>query len=238
MDISTLRALNAAKRDRLGAVLVSDLAVGTSHLVTEDQVAADPLGDEIRARLLSGKSGIVDLGGKSLFLNVHLPPPRILVVGAVHISQALAPMAALCGFAVTIIDPRTAFATPERFAGIDLRAEWPDEVFATMPLDRYSAMVAVTHDPKIDDPGLTTALHAGCFYVGALGSRKTHAKRVERLTAAGFDPETIARIHAPIGLDIGAATPAEIAVAILADIIQSLRRRSLGALPGAREDRS
>ncbi|MFN3363398.1 MAG: XdhC family protein [Allorhizobium sp.] len=235
MEISTLRALNAAKRGRLGAVLVSDLAAGASHLVTEDQVAADPFADEIRARLLSGKSGIVDIEGKSLFLNVHLPPPRILVVGAVHISQALAPMAALSGFAVTIIDPRTAFATPERFAGIDLRADWPDEVFAAMPLDRYSAMVAVTHDPKIDDPGLIAALHAGCFYVGALGSRKTHAKRIERLTAAGIDAESILRIHAPIGLDIGAATPAEIAVAILADIIQSLRRRSVGALPGARE---
>ena len=229
MDISTLKGLNAAKRDRNGAVLVSDLAAGTSHLVTEEQVATDALGHEIRMRLLSGKSGIVDIDGKSLFLNVHLPPPRIVVVGAVHISQALAPMAALSGFAVTIIDPRTAFATPERFAGIDLRTDWPEDVFATQPLDRYSAMVAVTHDPKIDDPGLTAALHAGCFYVGALGSRKTHAKRVERLTAAGFDAEIIARIHAPIGLDIGAATPAEIAVAILADIIQSLRRRSVGA---------
>lgn len=235
MEISTLAAVNAAKRDRLGAVLVSDLAAGTSHLVTEDQVAADPLGDEIRARLLSGKSGIVDSDGKSLFLNVHLPPPRIVVIGAVHISQALAPMAALSGFAVTIIDPRTAFATPERFAGIDLRADWPDEVFAGMPLDRHSAMVAVTHDPKIDDPGLIAALKSGCFYVGALGSRKTHAKRVERLIAAGFDVETIARIHAPIGLDIGAATPAEIAVAILADIIQSLRRRSLGAASSSQE---
>jgi xanthine dehydrogenase accessory factor len=238
MEISTLAALNAAKRGRLGAVLVSDLAAGISRLVTEDQVAADPLGEEIRARLLSGKSGIVDIGGKGLFLNVHLPPPRIVVIGAVHISQALAPMAALSGFAVTIIDPRTAFATPERFAGIDLRADWPDEVFATQPLDRYSAMVAVTHDPKIDDHGLIAALQAGCFYVGALGSRKTHAKRIERLTAAGIDPETISRIHAPIGLDIGAATPAEIAVAILADVIQSLRRRSVGALSGAREDRS
>ncbi|MGE8104204.1 XdhC family protein [Allorhizobium sp. NPDC080224] len=235
MEISTLRALNAAKRGRLGAVLVSDLAAGTSHLVTEDRVAADQLGDEIRARLLSGKSGIIDIDGKSLFLNVYLPPPRIVVIGAVHISQALAPMAALSGFAVTIIDPRTAFATPERFAGIDLRVEWPDEVFATMPLDRYSAMVAVTHDPKIDDPGVIAALQAGCFYVGALGSRKTRAKRIERLTAAGFDAETISRIHAPIGLDIGAATPAEIAVAILADVIQSLRRRTVGAASGSYE---
>jgi xanthine dehydrogenase accessory factor len=227
MDVATLAALNAAKRDRRGAVLVSELTGGTSRLVTEDQIAPDALGDEIRARLLSGKSGIVDIEGERLFLNVHLPPPRIVVIGAVHISQALAPMAALAGFAVTIIDPRTAFATPERFAGIDLHADWPDEVFATQPLDRYTAMVAVTHDPKIDDPGLIAALQAGCFYVGALGSRKTHAKRVERLSSVGFEQSAIDTIHAPIGLDIGAATPAEIAVAILADVIQSLRRRSM-----------
>lgn len=227
MDVSTLAALNSAKRDRRGAVLVSDLAAGTSRLITEDQVPIGDLGQEIEARLQSGKSGIVDIDGRSLFLNVHLPPPRIVVIGAVHISQALAPMAVLAGFAVTIIDPRTAFATPERFAGIDLRADWPDDVFASTPLDRYSAMVAVTHDPKIDDPGLTAALQAGCFYVGALGSRKTHAKRVERLTAAGLDAEILAGIRAPIGLDIGAATPAEIAVAILAEVIQSLRSRSL-----------
>lgn len=227
MEFSTLKAMNAARNDRRGAVLVSDLASATSRLITEDQVSGDALGMEIRVRLLSGKSGLVEIDGRSLFLNVHLPPPRIVVIGAVHISQALAPMAALAGFQVTIIDPRTAFATPERFAGIDLRADWPDDVLAEMPLDRYSAMVAVTHDPKIDDPGLIAALEAGCFYVGALGSRKTHAKRVERLAAGGFDADVIARIRAPIGLDIGAATPAEIAVAILAEIIQSLRRRSI-----------
>lgn len=227
MDVSTLAALNSAKRNRRGAVLVSDLAAGTSRLITEDQVPAGNIGQEIEAGLLSGKSGMVEIDGRSLFLNVHLPPPKIVVIGAVHISQALAPMASLSGFTVTIIDPRTAFATPERFAGIDLRADWPDDVFASMPLDRYSAMVAVTHDPKIDDPGLIAALNAGCFYVGALGSRKTHAKRIERLTAAGLDADTVAGIRAPIGLDIGAATPAEIAVAILGEVIQSLRRRSL-----------
>lgn len=227
MDVSTLAALNSAKRARSGAVLVSDLAAGTSRLITEDHVPTGDFGQEIEARLLSGKSGTVEIDGRSLFLNVHLPPPRIVVIGAVHISQALAPMAAFAGFAVTIIDPRTAFATPERFAGIDLRGDWPDDVFASMPLDRYSAMVAVTHDPKIDDPGLIAALNAGCFYVGALGSRKTHAKRIDRLSAAGLDAEAIAGIRAPIGLDVGAATPAEIAVAILAEIIQSLRRRSL-----------
>ncbi|MBX9469022.1 MAG: XdhC family protein [Rhizobium sp.] len=229
MEVATLQVLNAAKRDRRGAVLVSDLTSGMSQLVTEDRVPTDAFGQEVRTRLLSGKSGMVEIDGRRLFLNVHLPPPRIVVIGAVHISQALAPMAALAGFAVTIIDPRTAFATPERFAGIDLRADWPDDVFSTMPLDRYSALVAVTHDPKIDDPGLIAALEAGCFYVGALGSRKTHAKRIERLASLGFNQPIIDGIRSPIGLDIGAATPAEIAVAILAEIIQSLRRRSLAS---------
>ncbi len=203
MDVATLAALNAAKRDRRGAVLVSDLSSGTSRLVTEDAVSSDALGREIEARLLSGKSGLIDIDGQSLFLNVHLPPPRIVIIGAVHISQALAPMAALAGFAVTIIDPRTAFATGDRFAGVDLHADWPDDVFAKQPLDRYSALVAVTHDPKIDDPGLIAALEIGSFYIGALGSRKTHAKRVERLMEAGFDADAISRINAPIGLDIG-----------------------------------
>lgn len=235
MDVATLAALNAAKRDRRGAVLVSDLSSGTSRLVTEDAVSSDALGREIEARLLSGKSGLIDIDGQSLFLNVHLPPPRIMIIGAVHISQALAPMAALAGFAVTIIDPRTAFATGDRFAGVDLHADWPDDVFTKQPLDRYSALVAVTHDPKIDDPGLIAALEIGSFYIGALGSRKTHAKRVERLMEAGFDADAISRIHAPIGLDIGAATPAEIAVAILAQVIQSLRRRSLQTVATGQE---
>ncbi len=235
MDVATLAALNAAKRDRRGAVLVTDLSSGTSRLVTEDAVSSDAVGREIEARLLSGKSGLIDIDGQSLFLNVHLPPPRIVIIGAVHISQALAPMAALAGFAVTIIDPRTAFATGDRFAGVDLHAEWPDDVFAKQPLDRYSALVAVTHDPKIDDPGLIAALEIGSFYIGALGSRKTHAKRVDRLMEAGFDADAISRINAPIGLDIGAATPSEIAVAILAQVIQSLRRRSLQTVATGQE---
>ena len=136
-------------------------------------------------------------------------------------------MARVAGFDVTIIDPRTAFATEERFSGIDLVADWPEDVLKARPLDAYTALAAVTHDPKIDDFPLSQALAAGCFYVGALGSRKTHAKRVERLTALGHGEAEIARISAPIGLDIGAANPAEIAVAILADIIQHLRRRTL-----------
>jgi xanthine dehydrogenase accessory factor len=141
----------------------------------------------------------------------------------VHISQALAPMARGLDLDVTVIDPRTAFATPERFPDVPVLAEWPDEALPRIGLDRYTALVALTHDPKIDDPALTAALRAECFYIGALGSRKTHGRRVERLVQAGFTEADIARIHAPIGLDIGAVSPAEIAVSILAEIVATLR---------------
>ncbi len=227
MEISLLQALNAARRARRAAVVITDLSGGPSRLVVEGEPLDGPLSDEIGQRLRSGKSGIVTVEDRSWFLNVHLPPARIVIIGAVHISQALAPMASLAGYAVRIIDPRTAFATPERFEGVDLVAEWPQDALALQPLDRFTALVAVTHDPKIDDPGIIAALKAGCFYIGALGSRKTHAKRLERLAAEGFSSSETARISAPIGLDIGAATPAEIAVATLADIIQALRRRPL-----------
>jgi xanthine dehydrogenase accessory factor len=150
---------------------------------------------------------------------------RLVVIGAVHISQALAPLAAIAGLDVTIVDPRTAFATAERFADVTLLAEWPDDAFRTVPLDRFTAVAALTHDPKIDDPALAAALRAACFYVGALGSRKTHAARLGRLGAQGFDEATLARIRAPIGLDIGAVSPAEIAVSVLGEVIASLRRK-------------
>jgi xanthine dehydrogenase accessory factor len=156
---------------------------------------------------------------------VQVPPPRLVVVGAVHISQALAPMARLTELDVAIIDPRTAFATPERFPDVTLLPLWPDDALAQLPpLDRYTALAALTHDPKIDDPALVAALKAECFYVGALGSRKTHGRRVERLTAAGLSDEQIGRIAAPIGLDIGAVSPAEIAVSVLAQVIAALRQ--------------
>jgi len=148
-----------------------------------------------------------------------------VVIGAVHISQALAPMAALAGFDIEIIDPRTAFATQERFGASTLHAEWPEDVLKRRPLDPWCALAAVTHDPKIDDFPLKAALEAGCFYVGALGSRKTHAKRLERLAEQGVAPTLLERIRAPIGLPIGAASPAEIAVATLAEIIGALRGR-------------
>ncbi|MBV2186929.1 MAG: XdhC family protein [Rhizobium sp.] len=232
MRFSNLKRLNTARTAREAAILVTDLDTGDERLVIEGEAVEDPLGAQVGERFRSGKSGSVEIDGRRLFLNVHLPPPRIVVIGAVHISQALYPMAAIAGYDLTIIDPRSAFATPERFGGVDLVADWPEDVLSARPLDRYSALVAVTHDPKIDDFPIAAALKAGCFYIGALGSRKTHARRVERLIAQGFSEAVIARISAPIGIDIGAATPAEIAVATLADVIQAFRRRSLDAVRG------
>ena len=186
-------------------------------------MAGDPLGDLLADRLRAGKSGMADAPAGQVFLAVQAPPVRILVTGAVHISQALAPMAKLLGHDVVVVDPRTAFATPERFPDVDLHAEWPDDVLPRLGVDRYTAFVALTHDPKIDDPALVHALRSECFYIGALGSRKTHGSRVARLQAAGFDEAAIARIRAPIGLPIGAISPAEIALSIMGEITAALR---------------
>ncbi|KAA0109434.1 XdhC family protein [Methylobacterium sp. P1-11] len=226
MRSDILAALNDERAARRAAILVTDIADGAQRLVREAEIAADPLAAVLAKHLASGKSGLVEADGRTLFLTVQVPPVRLVVVGAVHISQAMAPMATGLDLALTVIDPRTAFATQERFPGIALVAEWPDAAFGTtVPvLDRYCALAALTHDPKIDDPALKAALAAECFYVGALGSRKTHASRVARLTEAGFTPAQIGRIHAPIGLPIGAVSPAEIALAVLAEIVACLRR--------------
>ncbi|WP_372423335.1 XdhC family protein [Salinarimonas chemoclinalis] len=224
MKLPLLAALNAERTARRAAVLVTDLVSGEQRLVPEAEIDADPLADALHDALRKGKSGMVEVDGAEMFLNVQVPPTRIVVIGAVHISQALAPMARIAGFDVTIVDPRGAFATPERFPDVELLDVWPDEALAARPLDRYTALVALTHDPKIDDPALDAGLRAQCFYIGALGSKKTHARRVERLRAAGFGEEAIARIRAPIGLDIGAVSPAEIAVSVLGEIVGALRR--------------
>jgi xanthine dehydrogenase accessory factor len=231
MLAETLALLNAERAARRAAILVTDIAEGHQRLVREAEIAADPLADTLRAHLAAGRSGLAVADGRELFLTVQVPPVRLVVIGAVHISQALAPMAACLDLAVTVIDPRQAFATPERFPGVPLVAEWPEAALAgpVPPLDRYCAVAALTHDPKIDDPALSAALRAGCVYVGALGSRKTHAARVERLAAAGFTPAEIARIQAPIGLDLGAVSPAEIALSILAQIVATLRRDRIKA---------
>ncbi|CAN5244634.1 XdhC family protein [soil metagenome] len=223
MDLEHLTALNAERAARRATVLVTDVASGAQRLVKAADIASDQLAQVLDKQLRMAKSAMVEVDGKQVFLTVQAPHPRVIVTGAVHISQAMAPMAKLLDLDLVIIDPRSAFATPERFPDVKLVADWPDEALATLGLDAYTAFVALTHDPKIDDPGLEAALRSDCFYVGALGSRKTHGRRVERLAAAGFDGAATARIHAPIGLDIGAVSPAEIALAILGEIVAILR---------------
>lgn len=227
MDPLSLKKINAERKARRAAVLVTDLSDGRDRVVREGDAVAGDLGVAVGKVFRSGKSGMVEAEGRPFFLNVQLPPPRLVVIGAVHISQALAPMARIAGYDMEIIDPRTAFATPERFPDVPLFADWPETVLKDRPFDAYTAVAAVTHDPKIDDFALKAALDANCFYVGALGSRKTHARRVERLTAIGTSDAAMARIHSPIGLDIGAASPAEIAVAVLAQVIAAFRSRDL-----------
>jgi xanthine dehydrogenase accessory factor len=227
MEPINLKKLNVERRARRAVISITELATGRDRIVRESDIVGSELGEAVRSAFLSGKSSAIEVDGASWFLNVHVPPPRIVVIGAVHISQALAPMAALADFDLEIIDPRTAFATPERFRSAKLYAEWPEVVLQTCPLDAYTALVAVTHDPKIDDFPIHAALNANCFYVGALGSKKTHAKRVERLLALGASQDKLSRIKAPIGLDIGASSPAEIAVATLGQIISAFRKRTL-----------
>ena len=227
MRLDVLKAMNAARRERRGGVMVTRLADGDQRFVEADAIGADPLAEDLATALRMGKSGQATFDNADYFLTVQAPSPRLTLVGAVHISQALAPIARIAGLDVTIIDPRTAFATPERFPETPVLAKWPDEALTEAPLDAYTAVCLLTHDPKIDDPALKIALRADCFYIGALGSRKTHAKRLERMRAHGFDDTALARIHAPIGLDIGAVSPAEIAVSIIGEIVASLRRKPL-----------
>ena len=228
MKLDLLAALNAERAARRACVLVTDTSTGDARLIRSIDLAAVPLtgtalGEAAATALRKGRSGMAGVDGQKLFLTVHVPPVKVVVTGAVHISQALAPMVRQVGYDIAIIDPRTAFATEERFPDVRLLAEWPEDALPKVGVDAYTAFVALTHDPKIDDPGLEAALNAGCFYIGALGSRKTHAGRMARLVARGFSEVQLARIHAPVGLDIGATSPAEIAVSVLAENIGALR---------------
>src|SRR5205809_1308725 len=224
MTLETLKTLNAERAARRAAVVVTNVATGKQRLVKAAEVARDPLKEEIEKHIRRGKSGMVEMPAGKAFLTVHVPPPQLVITGAVHISQALAPIARLLGYDVTIVDPRTAFASIERFPEVKVIAEWPDAALPPLNIDRYTAFVALTHDPKIDDPALTHALARDCFYIGALGSRKTHGRRLERLKAQGLSDADLARIHSPIGLPIGAESPSEIAVAIMGEITVELRQ--------------
>jgi xanthine dehydrogenase accessory factor len=225
VKLDVLHDLNAERAARRAAVLVTDTASGAQRLVKAAHVKNDALKDVLEKRLRMGKSGMEDTPQGRVFLTVYVPSPKLVITGAVHISQALAPIGQLLGYDVTIVDPRTAFASIERFPDVKVIAEWPDVALPPLSIDHYTAFVALTHDPKIDDPALEHALSRDCFYIGALGSRKTHAKRVERLKQAGISEADIARIQAPIGLDIEAISPAEIAVAIMGEITQVLRQK-------------
>lgn len=223
MKRSVLDALRACRQARRTVLLATHLPTGEQAVVAEG--GADALPAELRqaaeTALADGRSRTVG----DHFLQVFAPEPRMVVIGAVHVTQALAPMAVLAGYAVTVVDPRAAFATAERLPGVAISHDWPDEALTAFGIDRATALVFLTHDPKIDDPGLHVALRSPAFYVGALGSRRTHAKRVERLRQAGFGEAEIARVRAPVGLAIGAVSPAEIAVSILAEVTAARRGR-------------
>lgn len=213
-----------ARAARRPVALLTWLATGTQRLTAPGEDAG--LGDAMAEAFRRDRSGTVETAEGEVFIRVYNPPLRMIVIGAVHTAQYLAPLARMGGYDVTIIDPRGAFATDLRFPDVRLVAEWPDEVLPTLGLDARTAFVALTHDPKIDDVALRLALASQAFYIGALGSTRTHAKRLERLKSQGSDEASLARIHAPIGLDIGAQGPAEIALSIMGEITAVLRGKA------------
>jgi xanthine dehydrogenase accessory factor len=214
-----LEQLLAARQNRQAVALITDLATGEQRLVPRAEAGNDPLADKLDEAFRFDQSGSHD----GHFVNIHNPPLRLIIIGAVHIAQSVIPIAQQLGYDITVIDPRGAFATGARFPGISLHAEWPDEIIPSIGLDPRTAMIALTHDPKIDDPALFAALKSDLFYIGALGSKRTQASRGQRLKDAGFTDAQIARIHGPIGINIGAKGAPEIAVSIMAEMTRSLR---------------
>lgn len=228
MKREILSALRQAQTAKTPVALVTHLQGGSQTLVFTDTQQGETLDPETlklaREQLARDTSAPLESPTGKVFVQVFNPPLRMLLVGAVHISQFLAPMAQMAGYEVTVIDPREVFASDTRFPTIHLTDEWPDVALTHLDPDRRTAVVTLTHDPKLDDPALQVALRSEAFYIGSLGSRKTHAARCERLVAAGFEEAAIARIHAPVGLNIGARSPAEIAVSVLAQITEVLRK--------------
>ena len=223
-----LDELLEARAEKTPCVVLTCLASGRQTLFRQNDSAgagaiAPELHSEIRDALRRDRSRCVETGSESIFVHVFNPPLRLVVVGAVHIAQALVPMAELVGYEVVVVDPRRSFASGDRFPGTALVDEWPDDALIALAPDSRTALVTLTHDPKLDDPALIAGLRSPAFYVGSLGSRRTHRARLERLRQAGVEERALARIHAPIGLDIGAQSPAEIATAIMAEITAVLR---------------
>ena len=226
MSPELLRELRADIAGRTPVVIATHLGTNEQRRIGMGELGADHvLAEPVAAALRTDQPQSVEDRQGSWFLRPYNPPLRMLVVGAVHIAQALVPMAQQSGYAVTVVDPRSQWATPERFPGVELQTEWPDEWMETYRPDTRTAIVVLTHDPKIDDPALEAALHSRAFYVGALGSTRTHAKRRQRLAKHhDFSEAQLDRIDAPIGLDIGARTPAEIAIATLGSVTAALRK--------------
>jgi xanthine dehydrogenase accessory factor len=227
-----LDAVIAAGAESRSVALATELKSGAQLYLDGDKVEGDLELDEasiaaMREALRADRNITLDTAEGRVFVQVFSPPRRCFVIGAVHIAQPLVPMLIATDYKPIVIDPRGAWATEARFPGVELSSEWPDEALERLKPDRASAIVALTHDPKIDDPALIAALRSDCFYIGALGSRRTHAKRLERLAAEGFGENELARIHAPIGLNIGAVSQAEIAVSIVGEITNVLRRGSV-----------
>ncbi|MCH8862173.1 MAG: XdhC family protein [Proteobacteria bacterium] len=231
MRRQTLDKLNAARAEGRPVVLATALDSGDARLVEpgpdEDyEFCGADLEEEILKALSENRSSVIAAPGGEIFLNVFNPALRLVIVGAVHIAQALIPMATALGYDVTVIDPRGAFADGQRFAGLDVSLDWPDEALLGMALDARTAVVTLTHDPKLDDAALAVALKSDVFFIGCLGSRKTHDARLQRLRQAGFGKDSLARIHGPVGLDIGARSAAEIALSVLAQMTQVLNGRA------------
>ena len=230
MKTETLNRLLQDRKAKRQFALLTNLETGDQALVYPVEIHGDlTVDEELRQAAMTAieddRSSTHESAAGDVFIQVYNPPLRMIIVGAVHISQPLARMAAVAGYDVTVVDPRGSFASADRFPGVDLINEWPDEAIPGLDPDRRTAVVTLTHDPKIDDPALASVLRSDVFYIGSLGSRKTHAGRIKRLTAAGFSTDEIGRIHGPIGLSLGAISPAEIAVSILAQLTQELHRK-------------
>jgi len=226
MQANHLRMLSDDRAARRPAGLLTWLDSGEQRIIRRDEIGAATsaaLAEVLEEGFRTDKSRTVQIDGREVFVNIYNPPLRLVIIGAVHIAQALAPMAEQAGYDVVIVDPRTAFATVQRFAQEWLDTRWPDVSLPEIGLDARTALVALTHDPKLDDPALQLAVASPAFYIGALGSTRTHAKRVERLREGGMSEEGAARISAPVGLAIGAVGPAEIAVSIIAEMTATLR---------------
>ncbi len=220
-----LAEINSEYSARRACALVTPLDGGESSLLRAGEAADDAAGAALRA----GRSAVVDVGGRRHFVYVHRPPTRLAIIGAVHVAQPLSEMARIAGFDVVIVDPRAAFAAPERFPDVTLIAQWPDDALPLLGLDGFTAIAAMSHDPRIDDAALRLALASDCFYVGALGSRASQMRRVERLRTSGVTAQALARLHAPIGLDIGAVSPTEIAISVMGEIVLAQRQKPLRA---------